>query len=63
VRGYYAMPMLWRDQVIGWCNLAMQAGHAVPNMGYVAGHAPKERAFKQALDEELGRMTLFLSQR
>ncbi len=23
VRGYYALPLLWRDQVIGWGNLAL----------------------------------------
>ena len=26
VRGYYALPLLWRDQVIGWGNLAVQDG-------------------------------------
>jgi hypothetical protein len=25
-RGYYAMPLLWRDQVIGWANLALRDG-------------------------------------
>jgi len=63
VRGYYALPLLWRDQVIGWCNLAMQAGRLVPGLGYVAGQAPRERDFKLALDEELQRVALFLSLR
>jgi len=22
--GYYAMPLLWRDQVIGWANLSVK---------------------------------------
>jgi hypothetical protein len=26
VRGYYAMPLLWRDRVIGWGNLAVWEG-------------------------------------
>ena len=30
-RGYYALPMLWRDQVIGWGNLAVKDGGYRPN--------------------------------
>jgi uncharacterized protein YcaQ len=60
VRGYYALPMLWRGQVIGWGNLAVVGGRLVPALGYAVGEAPRDRAFRLALDEELGRMAVFL---
>src|SRR5215469_6799813 len=31
VRGYYAMPLLWRDQVIGWGNLSLKDGSLIAN--------------------------------
>jgi len=62
-RGYYALPLLWRDQVIGWGNLAWREGRLDAQLGYVAGRAPRERAFRVALDEELARMSLFLTPR
>jgi hypothetical protein len=60
VRGYYALPLLWRGRVIGWGNLAVQDGVLVPDLGYVSGKPPREAAYRRALDEELGRMSHFL---
>lgn len=60
LRGYYALPMLWREQVIGWANLGWRDGVLTPDLGYVAGRAPREPAFAQALDDELQRMSGFL---
>jgi uncharacterized protein len=60
VRGYYALPLLWRDRVIGWGNLAVVDGRLVPNLGYVDGKPPTESAFARALDDELTRMSRFL---
>ena len=60
VRGYYAMPLLWRDNVIGWGNLAVAGNRLQPELGYVAGKAPREAAFKRAIDEELERLRKFL---
>ena len=60
VRGYYALPLLWRDQVIGWANLAVQGGVLVPDIGFVSGHAPADAGFQPALDAELQRMADFL---
>ena len=60
VRGYYALPMLWRDQVIGWGNLAVAGGVLGADIGYVAGRPPREAAFRTALDTELSRITVFL---
>ena len=62
--GYYALPLLWRDQVIGWGNLAVVQGGAaaqlVAQFGYVAGQPPREAAFHAGLEEELARMRAFL---
>jgi uncharacterized protein YcaQ len=59
VRGYYAMPMLWRDLVIGWGNLTVRDGVVEADFGYVKS-APRDRVFAQALEEELDRVRAFL---
>ena len=61
VRGYYALPLLWRDRVIGWGNLAVKEGKLVAGIGYTSGRAPRERAFARELEAELGRITTFLN--
>jgi len=58
--GYYALPLLWRDQVVGWGNAAVRDGRLDLQLGYVAGRAPREAAFKRALDEEVARLEAFL---
>lgn len=60
LRGYYALPLLWRDRVIGWGNLSVEDGDLNAEIGYVAGRAPRERGFKPALEEELERLRAFL---
>ena len=60
VRGYYALPLLWGEAVIGWGNLAVADGRLQPQLGYVAGKAPKDPVFRRALDDELGRIAVFL---
>jgi len=60
VRGYYALPLLWREQVIGWGNLSVADGTLQSDFGYVAGKAPRSAAFRAALDDELQRMINFL---
>ena len=60
IRGYYALPLMWRDEVIGWGNLSVKDGKLVPAFGYVRGRAPKEPAFRAALDAELARFESFL---
>ena len=59
--GYYAMPLLWRDRVIGWANLSVEKGRLKSNFGYVESRPPSDRAFKHELDAELDRMQSFLS--
>ncbi len=60
VRGYYALPMLWRGQVIGWANAAVRDGQLELQPGYVSGRAPRDAAFRAALQEEEGRLRWFL---
>jgi uncharacterized protein YcaQ len=60
VRGYYALPLLWRDAVIGWGNLSVVSGKLAASFGFVKGRAPRDPAFQLALDAELARMQVFL---
>jgi uncharacterized protein YcaQ len=57
--GYYAMPLLWRDQVIGWANLSIKNGALEHEFGYIDS-PPRERAFKHELDAELNRIRTFI---
>ncbi len=59
--GYYALPVLWRDQVIGWGNLAVNDGALVSSFGYTAGRAPRDAVFRAGLRDELERLRVFLS--
>ncbi|MEN3361708.1 MAG: uncharacterized protein V7637_5690 [Mycobacteriales bacterium] len=58
VLGYYAMPLLWRDRVIGWANCA-GVGSDV-EVGYV-DRAPTGAAYAKALDAEIDRLGAFLT--
>ena len=58
--GYYALPLLWRDRVIGWGNVSVESGRLKSEFGYV-GSPPRDRAFKRELDAELDRMRVFLA--
>jgi uncharacterized protein YcaQ len=58
--GYYALPLLWRDRVIGWGNFAVNNGKLTSDLGYVAGRPPTDRVFKRELEVERERIRLFL---
>jgi uncharacterized protein YcaQ len=58
-RGYYALPLVWRDRVIGWGNLSVQEGVLKSEFGYVEA-PPRDRAFKRGLEAELDQMRGFL---
>ena len=59
VRGYYTLPLLWRDRVIGWANLAVVDGHLRSDIGYVT-EPPDDPAYGAALAAELEAMATFL---
>jgi uncharacterized protein YcaQ len=58
--GYYALPLLWHDRVIGWANAAIAGDAVILDAGYVAGRAPQDRGFRQALTSERARFAAFL---
>ncbi|MBT9594867.1 MAG: YcaQ family DNA glycosylase [Vitreoscilla sp.] len=58
--GYYALPLLWRDEVIGWANASVADGRLRVDFGYVSGRAPRDPAFRQALADERERLARFL---
>lgn len=59
VRGYYAMPVLWRDDVIGWANAKVSEKLLTVEVGYE--RKPKNvRCFKSALEQEISDLATFL---
>ncbi|MGH9642570.1 MAG: DNA glycosylase AlkZ-like family protein [Terriglobales bacterium] len=61
--GYYAMPMLWRADVVGWVNISVRAGKMIVDPGFTKPEIPVEKEFQSAFDAECGRFELFLSNR
>ncbi|WP_447934901.1 DNA glycosylase AlkZ-like family protein [Stenotrophomonas lactitubi] len=59
--GYYALPLLWRDQVVGWANVTAKDGPLQPDIGFASASPMKDVLFRNALDDELERMTRFLA--
>ena len=57
--GHYAMPMLWREDMLGWVNLKVIGGRLQHELGFV-GARPRGKAFQRALSEGLQRMREFL---
>jgi uncharacterized protein YcaQ len=57
--GHYALPVLWREQVLGWANLKVVDGRLQHELGF-SGARPRDRDFRLALDEGLHRMHEFL---
>jgi uncharacterized protein len=57
------LPILWRDQVVGWGNLSVVNGKLVRSFGYVAARAPRDPIYRRALEAELERIRAFLGLR
>jgi uncharacterized protein len=57
--GYYALPLLWHDRVVGWGNASIVAGRLQLKLGYADG-APGGPEFRAALADEKGRLREFL---
>jgi uncharacterized protein YcaQ len=53
--GYYALPLLWRDDVVGWANAAMADGALSIDIAF-AKAVPRGAAFRRELDAELERL-------
>ena len=59
VRGYYAMPLLWKDSMIGWANARVENSRLHVDVGFV-GTRPRAREFTRELDAEIARLKSFL---
>lgn len=59
IRGYYAMPILWESEMIGWVNIKRSKGEVDFDFGFVTSR-PKDKKFKEELEIEMGRMRVFL---
>jgi len=57
--GYYALPLLWRGEVIGWGNAAVADAALQVSIGLVGKHRVSTD-LKRALDAEIDNMALFL---
>jgi hypothetical protein len=58
--GYYALPLLWGDRVIGWSNVSVKGGRVEADFGYIGSAPRRDRTFQRALEEELDRLRDFL---
>jgi uncharacterized protein YcaQ len=57
--GYYALPLLWRDRVVGWANASVRNGRLALATGFA--HGPeRSAAFRAALADERARLAEFL---
>ena len=59
IRGYYAMPVLWRGEMVGWVNAKKVGQKLVVEAGFV-GQQPKDPAFREAFDLEVQKFKVFL---
>jgi hypothetical protein len=57
--GYYALPLLWGEDVIGWVNVDKTGTAVKVKSGFVRSK-PTSRAFRSAYDDEVDRMKEFL---
>ena len=58
--GYYALPLMRHDRVIGWANLAVADGQLQGSFGFADGRQPRDAGFGIGLEEELARIRAFL---
>jgi uncharacterized protein YcaQ len=58
--GYYALPLLWHERVVGWGNVTASDGELRSSFGYIGGRAPRSAVFRAGLEAELARMRSFL---
>jgi len=57
--GYYALPMLWGDRIVGWANVTVANDGLRADFGYVVNR-PRGRAFTRGLEAEIDRIRMFL---
>lgn len=57
--GYYALPLLWRDDMIGWVNVANRNGTLCVSPGFKK-EKPMELSFSVEFEAEVERLRVFL---
>ena len=60
VRGYYALPMLWGDRVIGWANVKVDRMGMNIEIGFVTKPSA-QRPFRSELEREIESFKTFLN--
>jgi uncharacterized protein len=60
--GYYAMPLLWRDDIIGWVNISNRQGKLSVEPGF-SKEKSTEPSFQREFHEEAERFRQFLQRR
>lgn len=58
--GYYAMPVLWIDKIIGWANATTVNSALSLQFGFISGTKPKGGSFAKAARKEAERLATFL---
>jgi uncharacterized protein len=58
--GYYALPLLWGEHVVGWGNVSVDHGNLHCSFGYSKGNEPRGKVYRRGLADELERMSAFL---
>ncbi len=61
-RGYYALPLAWRDDVIGWVNISYQSKQLDVHPGFVR-RKPNDVVFKREYEAEVERFRSFMMKR
>jgi uncharacterized protein YcaQ len=61
-RGYYAMPLLYGSEIIGWVNLANPDRRLRVDAGFI-GSSPRDKNFGRAFDAEVAQFERFLTPR
>lgn len=59
LRGYYALPLLWGEEMLGWANVSVVKGELIVEPGFVKKR-PREKRFTFELEAEISRMRDFL---
>lgn len=52
IRGYYAMPVLWNENIIGWANVKKENEKLNVELGFTNSR-PKDEKFERELEEEI----------
>jgi uncharacterized protein YcaQ len=58
--GYYALPLLWHERILGWANASVRDGMLDIATGF-ANSPEKSVAFRRALTDERDRLAAFLA--